>query len=122
MANRDRAYYRRQRAKHIRRKKRICQKEYGWDYYDHDGCYSKGKIHCSCPMCSIKSKNRKSRYYAKRNWKHSDLLKINELENQEQEYEFGSEEIDFDDLDLVDVYLEGILLNSEYLNNLIDNI
>ena len=37
-------------------------------------------------MCSIKSKSRKSRYYAKRNWKHSDLLKINELENQEQEY------------------------------------
>ena len=86
LSNRDRAYYRKQRAKHIRRKKRICQKEYGWDYYNHDGCYSKGKIHCSCPMCSIKSKSRKSRYYAKRNWKHSDLLKINELENQEQEY------------------------------------
>ena len=59
LPNRDRAYYRKQRAKHIRRKKRICQKEYGWDYYNHDGCYSKGKIHCSCPICSKKVKTAK---------------------------------------------------------------
>lgn len=89
--NRDRNYYREQRAKHIRRKKYICQKCYGWDYYDHDGSYSKGKIHCSCPLCAAKTNNRrrKSNKYAPAkftNWKASDLKKLEELDNQEKEY------------------------------------
>ena len=58
MAIRSRAYYRKQRAKHIRRKKNICLKEYGWAYYKHEGSYSKGKIHCSCPLCAVKTKNK----------------------------------------------------------------
>ena len=45
------AYTRYVRNKAIQRKKRICKKVYGWGYYDHDGQYSKGKIHCSCWMC-----------------------------------------------------------------------
>ena len=51
MAIRSRGYYREQRQKHIERKKRII-KELG-DYWriPHDGMLSKGKIHCSCPMC-----------------------------------------------------------------------
>lgn len=52
MANRSRDYYRKMRAKHIRRKRRINDEVYhGSWYYPHDGYYSKGKIHCSCPMC-----------------------------------------------------------------------
>lgn len=74
---RNRAYYRKERAKHIRRKKRICER-YGWAYYEDDGRYSKGKIHCSCPLCAAKSKNG--------NWKHSDLIKIERLKQQEKEY------------------------------------
>ena len=49
--NRERSYYRAMRRKHIKRKKRICQK-YGFDWYSKDGQYSKGKIHCSCMMCT----------------------------------------------------------------------
>ena len=81
MAIRSRAYYRKQRAKHIRRKKNICLKEYGWAYYEHEGSYSKGKIHCSCPLCTAKTKN-KWGY----NFKPSELKKIESLEEQEKEY------------------------------------
>lgn len=45
------AYTREQRNKHIKRKKRICN-NYGFDWYKHDGMYNKGKIHCSCKMCT----------------------------------------------------------------------
>lgn len=48
---RTRAYRRDVRKRAIKRKKRICQKNYGWDWYKEDGKYSKGKIHCSCKMC-----------------------------------------------------------------------
>ena len=48
---RDSAYYRRMRAKHIRRKKRIATAGCRNGWYPHDGMYSKNKIHCSCRMC-----------------------------------------------------------------------
>ncbi len=51
MMQRTRAYRRRQRSRVIARKKRFCRLYYGHDYYPFDGMYSKGKIHCSCPMC-----------------------------------------------------------------------
>lgn len=56
---RTRAYRREVRNKHIARKKRIV-KTYGLfsdGYYKFDGQYSKGKIHCSCPLCTY------SKYY-----------------------------------------------------------
>lgn len=54
--NRGRAYYRHHRDRVIKRKKSICKKHYGFSYYSEDGMYSKGKIHCSCWMCSGKTK------------------------------------------------------------------
>lgn len=54
---RDRSYYRRMRAKHIRRKKRIASNklyDHGMYYYPFDGMYSKGKVHCSCYICNSK--------------------------------------------------------------------
>ena len=48
---RDSAYYRRMRAKHIRRKKRIATAVCRHWWYPHDGMYSKNKVHCSCRMC-----------------------------------------------------------------------
>lgn len=60
MSKRDRAYRRKMRAKHIRRKKRITSHYPGSDtypYYQYDGAYSKGKIHCSCRMCRGKDYN-----------------------------------------------------------------
>ena len=49
--NRNRAYYRKARAKHIKRKKKICNNHWYKNYYSCNGMYSKNKIHCSCPYC-----------------------------------------------------------------------
>lgn len=70
--NHTRDYYRKVRAKAITRKKRLDHKIYWADstsgaWYKHDGCYSKGKIHCSCDMC-----NAKTRFSG---YKFSDLVK-----------------------------------------------
>lgn len=56
--SRTRAYTRKMRAKHIKRKKRITAHYPGsatFPYYYHDGFYSKNKIHCSCKLCSYKA-------------------------------------------------------------------
>lgn len=67
------AFRRNERAKHIARRKRIChhidthplvpvEEHPGWyhsdfsrrvpmEWYEHDGQYDKGKIHCGCPLC-----------------------------------------------------------------------
>lgn len=78
MARRNRAYYRDVRKRKIAHRKHICEDYYGWDWYLVDGRYSKGKIHCSCPLCSSKSKDR--------NWKHSDKQKIESAEDQLDSY------------------------------------
>jgi hypothetical protein len=55
---RTRSFTRKMRAKHIRRKKSITRNYHAWDeypYYQHDGMYSKGKVHCSCPLCKEKA-------------------------------------------------------------------
>lgn len=59
--NRPRDYYRKMRAKHIKRKKEIVSHWNGFEdgLYKYDGKYSKNKIHCSCPLCSSKA------YYGK---------------------------------------------------------
>ena len=88
---RDRGYLRRERAKHIKRRKKIS-KHY-W-YVEHDGYLDKGKIHCSCPICSAKTRNKGYRRYNHRgnynpslNYKHSDLLKIQSMEDEIKNYE-----------------------------------
>ena len=58
----SRAYNRDVSKRKALRKRRITQEVY-WDgkdhpYYDNLHQFSKNKIHCSCPMCSVKSKNR----------------------------------------------------------------
>ena len=59
-----------------------------YPYYDNLHQYSKNKIHCSCPMCSAKSKNKGARrnkrqnYQPSHNWKHSDLKRIFSAEEQ----------------------------------------
>ena len=58
--NRDRNYYRKQRKHAIHRKERILLK-IGGEVFLHGwahgavGRFAKGKIHCSCPMCRLKS-------------------------------------------------------------------
>ena len=83
--NRTRAYYREMREKHIKRKKRISN--HYW-YYKFDGQYSKGKIHCSCPICASKTNTRNLHTVGSvRNWKHSDLIKLEAMNNDLKEFE-----------------------------------
>lgn len=59
--NRNRNYYRKQRIRAILRKLEIRKFQWGSDdveeFYDSKmrGKLSKGKIHCSCYMCRVKS-------------------------------------------------------------------
>ena len=48
-------YYRAQREKAINRKKRIIKDQHNYWNVRFDGELSKGKIHCSCPLCRRKS-------------------------------------------------------------------
>lgn len=59
--SRTRSFRRDVRNRKIARKKRLCRELYGASiggvespgkWYNHDGQYSKGKIHCSCKMCT----------------------------------------------------------------------
>lgn len=58
----------------------------GWEYYDNLHQFSKNKIHCSCPMCQIKTRNkghrryRKGGYHRAINYKHSDLIRMIEMD------------------------------------------
>lgn len=73
------------------RKRRIDHAVYRYDrdygFYDNLHQYSKNKIHCSCPMCSAKTKNkgrRKKNWWAPSiNYKISDVRKLQRLEYQE---------------------------------------
>ena len=82
MKRRDRAFRRKLRAKHIRRKKAITS-HYpafaGCSYYKFDGMFSKGKIHCSCPLCSLKA------YYGKH------VLTMQEKRSRLNEYDYRKE-------------------------------
>lgn len=41
------------------RKRDICRKVYDWEWYDNLHQYSKNKIHCSCPLCAVKTRKSK---------------------------------------------------------------
>lgn len=49
--NRSTEFRRMARHHAICRKKTICLSRDGYDWYDMDGKYSKGKIHCGCGLC-----------------------------------------------------------------------
>ena len=71
--------------KAIRKRKIIRQ--YGFDYYDNLHQYSKNKIHCSCPICSIKTKHKlrgPKKWYSKH-----DQLQFERLEFELQELKSG---------------------------------
>lgn len=84
--NRTRAYYRIMRKRHIARKARKCT-ACGAEWYAEGqarGKLSKGKIHCSCPMCSAKTKhyaNKPNR--SVQSWKHTDRQKLLHLQQQD---------------------------------------
>lgn len=80
------------------RKKRIS--DHYWancdhSYYDNLHQYSKNKIHCSCSMCSRKTKNKGKRrekrgnYSRSYNYKASDLRKLLSLDDQIRDFYWG---------------------------------
>lgn len=79
--NRPRNYYRIQRIRHIKRKKRIVKSYNDYWYYKYDGQYSKGKIHCDCPKCSGNCKVH--------GWNWRDTCKIYKYEQDMKEYRIG---------------------------------
>lgn len=110
---RGRLYRRLQREKHIKRKEDFLRKsrldnpphkyndsdlfgsinfptrneEGSWLPYwivDYRGKLNKGKIHCSCPLCSTKVRNKGKRrkggnWSPSINYKHNDLQRINQM-------------------------------------------
>lgn len=95
MSSRSRGYYRDVGYRKAKRKQRITEEVYpdGLDglshpYYDNLHQFSKNKIHCSCPICSAKTRNKgKRRHGAGRqapsiNYKISDLRKIQSMDSQ----------------------------------------
>lgn len=99
------------------RKQRIAKRLYSYnygsefEYYKHLHQYSKGKIHCSCPMCSAKTRNKgKRRYLAGNyapsiNYKHNDLKRQIAMDLDERDYF----------LSCTDNVQERILLDSDEL-------
>ena len=85
----SRAYNRDVSKRKALRKRRITQEVYwgGKDhpYYDNLHQFSKNKIHCSCPMCSVKSKNKGKRRgkawnYLTYNWKIADRRRFERMD------------------------------------------
>ena len=76
--NRPKAFVRHQRFRVINRKKKIIKDQNGYWHYTHEGVLSKGKIHCSCWMCSAKT--------GIHGPKISDLRKIETARDMVQEY------------------------------------
>lgn len=74
--NRSRAYYRHHRRRTIRRKLKIAV-QYGWNI-SCKGHYAKGKIHCSCSLCAVKTR--------KDGFPHSQMKKLQYLDQQLIDY------------------------------------
>lgn len=78
------------------RKKRIAS-YYDITYYEHLHQYSKNKVHCSCPMCSAKTRNKGSRrqlrgnYAPSINYSYHDLKQQARMDESEKEYYFGGD-------------------------------
>ena len=68
------------------RKRNICREAYKWEYYNNLHQYSKNKIHCSCPICSAKTNVQSIYKHGRKNWKPSDIRKINKLNYSIEEY------------------------------------
>ena len=95
--NRTRAERRHNDFKKAIRKRRIAKEIYWslpsstWEWYDNLHQYSKNKIHCSCPICTTKSKNKGKRRHLAKNYAPSfnptarDLRRMDEMEYEIEE-------------------------------------
>ena len=90
----SRAYNRDVSKRKALRKKRIAEEVYydgkEYPYYNNLHQYSKNKIHCSCPICSPKTRNKGRRnrknYQRALNYKASELKRQISMDDEELEY------------------------------------
>lgn len=75
------------------RKRNICRRNYGFEYYDNLHEYSKNKIHCSCGMCREKTNNKTHHHvwFPAMNWMMCDQKRIDEMEASLEDYESGGD-------------------------------
>ena len=83
----SRATRRKNNWRKAKRKEWITHHVYGWPegWYNNLHEYSKGKIHCSCPICAAKTNPKRKRIghgYARR-----DYRRIEEMKYEEDDYE-----------------------------------
>lgn len=87
--NKGRAKRRKTDAKKAIHKQKIALNVKGWKQFDNLHQYSKNKIHCSCSMCRAKTKKKENKlgtfHRNGKNWKHSDLQKIESAKEKEKE-------------------------------------
>ena len=88
--NRTKEYNRHKMFSKALRKRNISNRVYGYDFYENLHQYSKNKIHCSCPMCSPKTRNKGHRnrknYQRALNYKTSELRRQISMDDEELEY------------------------------------
>ena len=92
--SKSRAYNRDVSKRKALRKKRLAEEVYyngkEWPYYNNLHQYSKNKIHCSCPICSPKTRNKGRRdrknYMRSLNYKASELKRQISMDDEELEY------------------------------------
>ena len=93
----SRAYNRDMSKRKALRKRQIARNVYRWnnsDYYDSLHQYSKNKIHCSCPLCSAKTRNKGRRtkspgnYSPNINYNRQDLRTQLSMDDMEKDF-FG---------------------------------
>lgn len=94
--NRDRAFNRKQRFKHIRKRMKMAVSLFDNHWYEENdggGYLADHAIGCSCGFCSPKTRNKgKKRYkpsnYAPSiNYKHSDAVKVDRMDRDLQDFE-----------------------------------
>ena len=81
----SRAYNRYVSKRKALRKRRIAREVYSdgkeHPYYDNLHQYSKNKIHCSCPLCAAKTRNKGKRRYKAGNYMRHLNYKVSELKH-----------------------------------------
>lgn len=88
MIHKNRANRRRVRMSKSRRKFRIISETHYYSPPEHISELSKAKIHCSCPLCSAKSKRAMGKRYRGHDcWKVSDRRKFESMAEQIKELE-----------------------------------
>lgn len=77
------------------RKRKISEQVYHFSWYNNLHQYSKNKVHCSCPLCSGKTKKHRPAFGAEKgrrggkHWYHSDVKRLVAMAEREREYELA---------------------------------